>query len=92
MHGRPTRQNNETLKEESSTLVSKFEDITYPWSKNATDNFGLLANILDTDEIEELAGINSYTIPCKPASYDPSITNAKLTHERKQKEEEWELV
>jgi hypothetical protein len=59
VHGRPTRQNYETLKEESSSLASKIEDITYSWSKNATDNYGLLANILGTDDYDELTGINS---------------------------------
>jgi hypothetical protein len=68
VHGRPTRHNYETLKEEVSALASKVEDITYAWSKNATDNYGLLANILDADEYNELTGINSYTIPCEPAS------------------------
>ncbi len=85
MHDRPTRHNYETLKEEASALASKVEDITYAWSKNATDNYGLDADILGTDKYDELAGINSYAIPCKPASYDPTITNAMLTHERKRK-------
>ena len=92
VHGRPTRRNYETLKEETSALASKVEDITYAWSKNENDNYGLLANILDADEYDELTGINSYAIPCKPASYDPTITNATLTHECKWKEEEWDLV
>jgi hypothetical protein len=92
VHGRPTRRNYETFKEEASALVSKVEDITYAWSKNATDNFGLLANILGADEYNELTGINSYAIPCKPASYDPTITNATLMHECKRKEVEWDLV
>jgi hypothetical protein len=92
VHGRPTCRNYETLKEEASTLASKVEDITYAWSKNATDNYGLLANILSADKYDELTGIDSYAIPCKPASYDPTNTNATLMHERKQKEVEWDLV
>jgi hypothetical protein len=92
VHGRPTRHNYKTLKEEASALASKVEDITYAWSKNATDDYGLLANILGADEYEELTNINSYAIPLEPASYDPTITNATLTHKRKQKEEEWELI
>jgi hypothetical protein len=86
VHGRPTRRNYETLKEETSALASKVEDITYAWSKNENDNYGLLANILDADEYDELTGINSYAIPCKPASYEPTITNATLTYECKRKE------
>ncbi len=63
VHGRPTCCNYETLKEEASALASKVEDITYAWSKNATDDYGLLANILGADEYNELTNINSYTIP-----------------------------
>jgi hypothetical protein len=92
VHGRPTHHNYKTLKEEASALASKVEDITYAWSKNATDNYGLLANILGTDEYDELTGIDSYAIPCKPVSYDPTITNATLTHEHKRKEVEWDHV
>ncbi len=87
VHGRPTRRNYKTLKEETFTLASEVEDITYAWSKNATDNYGLLADIHN-----ELTGIDSYTIRCKPASYNPTITNATLKHECKQKEVEWDLV
>jgi hypothetical protein len=92
VHGRPNRRNYETLKEEASALASKVEDITYALSKNSTDNYELLANILGTDKYDELTGIDSYAIPCKPASYDPTITNATLTHKCKRKEEEWDLV
>ncbi len=92
VHGRPTRRNYKTLKEEASALASKVEDITYGWSKNATDNYGLLADILGADKYDELTGINSFTIPCKPASYDPTITNSMLTHKCKWKEEEWDFI
>ena len=92
VHGRPPRRNYKTLKEEASTLASKVEDITCAWSKNATDNYWLLTNILGADEYDELTGINSYAIPCKLASYNPTITNATLTHMRKRKEVEWDLV
>jgi hypothetical protein len=61
------------------------EDITYAWSKNARDNYGLLGNILGIDEYNELTKINTYAIPIEPASYDPSIINTTLTHERKWK-------
>jgi hypothetical protein len=83
VHGRPTRCNYETLKEEAFALVSEVEDITYAWSKNATDNYGLLTNILGTDEYDELTGNNSYAIPCKPASYNPTKCHA---HARAQTE------
>jgi hypothetical protein len=92
VHGRPTQSNYETIKSEASALVSKVEDITYAWSKNATDNYGLLGDILSINEYDKLTNIDTYTIPIEPASYDPSITNATLTHERKWKEEEWDLI
>jgi hypothetical protein len=68
------------------------DNITYAWSKNITDNYGLLTDILGVDEYDDLTGIATYAIPHKPASYDPNITDATPTHTRKQMEEEWELV
>ncbi len=53
MHGRLTRRNYLTLKEEASALASEVEDITYAWSKNATDYYRLLADILGADEYDE---------------------------------------
>jgi len=92
VHGRPTRSDYEILKSKASALVSEVEDITYSWSKNATDNYGLHGDILGTDEYDKLTGINSYVIPNKLASYDPAITNTTLTHECKCQEEEWDLI
>jgi len=92
IHGRPTRRDYEMLKEEAATLASQVEDITYTWSRDMNDNYGLLAEILGADEYYDLTGIDTSAPPGKPASYDPTITNATLTHERKRREEEWELV
>ena len=92
VHGRPTRSNYEILKSEASALASEVEDITYSWSKNATDNYGLLGDILGADEYDELTNIDTYVVPNEPASYDPTITGATLTHERKRREEEWDLI
>ena len=90
IHGRPTRRYFDRLKEEASSLACKVEDITYQWSKNATGEYSLLAAIIGAYEYNHLTGINSYTVPNEPAAYDTTITNATATHERKQKEEEWE--
>jgi hypothetical protein len=60
-------------------------------SKNATNNYGLLANILGVNKYDDLTGISTYTIPHEPASYDPNITDATPTHTRMQMEEEWVL-
>jgi len=92
VHGRPTRSDYEILKSKASALASKVEDITYSWSKNATDDYGLLGDIFGADENNKLTAIDTYAIPNEPALYDPTITNATLTHEHKSKEEEWDLV
>jgi hypothetical protein len=92
VHRRPTQGDYKILNKEACGLASKVEDITYPWSKNATDNYGLLANILGVDEYNNLTNIATYAVPHEPASYDPNITNATPTHSRKRMEEVWELV
>jgi hypothetical protein len=46
VHRRPTRKDYEILKEDASALASNVEDTTYPWTKDATTNYGLLADIL----------------------------------------------
>ena len=80
MHGRPTRRDYKILKEEACAPASEVEDITYVWSKNLTDNYGLLADIMGVDEYDDLTGIATYVIPNEPESYDPNITNATPTH------------
>ncbi len=92
VHGRPTRCDYNILKEEACALASKVEGITYPWSKNVTNNYRLLTNILGIDEYDDPTNIATYAIPHEPASYNPNITNATPTHTRKRMEEEWELV
>jgi hypothetical protein len=92
VHRRPTRKDYEILKEKASALASKVEDITYTWTKDATTNYGLLADILGFDKYYELTGIDTYAVPNEPVSYNPTITNVTLTHEHKSKKEEWDLV
>ena len=92
VHGRLTCSNYDILKAKASALASKVEDITFSWSKNATNNYGLLGDILGANEYEELTNIDSYVVPNDPAAYDPAITNATLTQERKHREEEWDLI
>jgi hypothetical protein len=92
VHGRPTRRDYEVLKEEACASASEVDYITYAWSKNITDNYGLLADILGVNKYNNLTGIATYAIPHEPASYDPNVTDATPTHTRKQMEEEWELV
>jgi hypothetical protein len=61
-------------------------------TKDATTNYGLLADILGFDNYYKLTGIDTYSVPNKPVSYNPIITNVTLIHKRKRKEEEWDLV
>ena len=70
-------------------LACEVEDTNYPWSKSATGEYGLLADIVGTNKYNVLKGIGTYTNPTEPAAYNTTINNATATHERKQKEEEW---
>ncbi len=54
VHGRPTRSDYEILKSEAGALASEVEDITYAWSKNNTDDYDLLGDILGEDKYDEL--------------------------------------
>jgi hypothetical protein len=45
VHGRPTKKDYKILKEEASALASKVEDITYTWTKDATTDYNLLADV-----------------------------------------------
>jgi hypothetical protein len=92
VHGRPTRRDYEILKEEACAPESKVEDITFTWSKNLTDNYGLLGDIMGVDEYNDLTGISTCVIPNEPASYNPNIQDFTPTHTRKRMEEEWDQV
>ncbi len=92
VHGRPTQRDYKILKEEACAPASKVDNITYAWSKNATDNYGLLTNILGVDKCNDLTNMSTFAIPHEPASYNPNITDATPPHTRKRLEEEGELV
>jgi hypothetical protein len=92
VHGRPMQKQLQTLKSNASALTSEVEDITYAWSKSATDDYGLLGNILSVDKYYKITGISNYAIPMEPTLYDPSINNTMPTHKRKCKEEDWDLI
>jgi hypothetical protein len=92
VHKRSTRKDYKILNEEAPGLASKVKDITYTWTKDATTDYGLLADILGFDNYYELTGIDTCAIPNKLVSYNPTIINATLTRKRKCKEEEWDLM
>ena len=54
IHGRPTQRDFETLREEAASLACKVEDINYTWSKNATGEYGLLADIIGSAEYDHM--------------------------------------
>ena len=83
VHGRPTQRDYEILKEEACAPASEVEDITYAWSKNLTDNYGLLTDIMGVDKYDDLTSIATYVIPNEPASYNPNILDATPMHTRK---------
>ena len=85
VHGRPTRTDYDTLKEEMSALACEVEDNIYPLSKNATGEYGLLADITGDAEYTHLTGITTYQVPTKLEAYNASITNAAAKHTCKQK-------
>ena len=92
VHRHPSRLDYVILKSEASALVSEVEVITYEWSHDNVNVYGLLANILGLDEYYMLTTIDTYVSPVKPATYDPTITDVTLTHERKHKEEDWDRI
>jgi hypothetical protein len=49
-------------------------------------------DILGFNNYYKLTGIDTYATPNEPISYNPTITNATPTHERKRKEKELDLV
>jgi hypothetical protein len=69
VHGRPTRKDYDTLKEEASALASEVEDITYAWSRYATNEYGLLADVIGFDSYDNLTGIDTYAAPPEPQTY-----------------------
>ena len=61
IHVRPTRKDYDTLKEEASMLACKVEDTNYPWSKNATGEYSLLADIIGNNRYKSLTAIDTLT-------------------------------
>jgi hypothetical protein len=53
----------------------------YSWSRNATGEYGLLADITGANEYNHLTGIDTYAVPNEPAAYNTPITNTTATHE-----------
>ena len=90
IHGRPSRNDYETLKKEASDLASELEDITYDWTRSPTgEEYGLLAEIIGEDEYQHLTNL-TWVQETEPGPYDPAIDDTTPTHARKRMEQEWE--
>ena len=91
IHGQPTRQDYETLKKEASDLASEVDNLTFDWCRNPAtgEGYGLLAEMIGNIEYTHLTN-QTWQQEVEPASYDPAITAATVTHMRKRMEEEWE--
>ena len=91
IHGRPTRHSYETLKKEASDLASEVDNLTFAWCRDPVtgEEYGLLAEIIGDAEYTHLTN-QTWQLEVEPASYDPTITAATVTHMRKRMEEEWE--
>jgi hypothetical protein len=91
IHGRPTRQDYKTLKQEASDLASEVDNITFGWSCDTAtgEEYGLLAEIIGNAEYAHITNLN-WTQEIEPAMYDPAIQATTVTHTQKRLEEEWE--
>ncbi len=90
-HRHPTRHDYKTLKKEAANLASKVDNLTFAWSRDPTNGkeYGLLAKIIGTNEYTHLTN-QTWVQVVEPASSNPTITDATVTHMQKQMEEEWE--
>jgi hypothetical protein len=83
IHGRPSRNDYETLKKEASDLASELEDITYEWTRSPTGKeYGLLAEIISKDEYQHLMNLTWEQVT-EPGPYDPDIDDTTPTDARK---------
>jgi hypothetical protein len=81
IHGRPTRKDYKALKQEASDLASEVDNITFAWSCNTATGkeCGILAKIIGNAKYPHLTSLN-WTQEIKPATYDPAIQAATVTH------------
>ncbi len=91
IHGRPTRHDYKTLKKEAANLASKVDNLIFAWNRDPTNGkeYGLLAKIIGANEYTHLTN-QMWVQEVEPASYNPKITDATVTHMQKRMEEEWE--
>ncbi len=67
------------------------DSLTFAWSHDPTngEEYGLLAKIIRANEYTHLTN-QMWVQEVEPASYNPAIADATVTHMQKQMEEEWE--
>jgi hypothetical protein len=91
IHGRPMSHDYKTLKEEAANLASKVDNLTFACSRDPTNGkeYGLLDEVIGANKYTHLTN-QTWVQEVEPASYNPAITDATVTHMQKQMEEEWE--
>jgi hypothetical protein len=89
IHRHPTRHDYKTLKKEVANLASKVDNLTFAWSPDPTNGkvYGLLAKIIGANKYTHLTN-QKWVQEVEPASYNPAIPDATVTHMLKQMEEE----
>jgi hypothetical protein len=67
------------------------DNLTFAWSCDPTNSeeYKLLAKIIGTDKYTHLTN-QTWVQEVEPASYNPAITDATVTHIQKRMKEEWE--
>jgi hypothetical protein len=81
IHGRPTRRDRNTLREEICVAAS---EVDMPFAE--AGEFGLLGEIMDADEYTAVTDGLVYAAPTEPEAYDENIDNDMEDHERKKLE------
>ena len=80
VHGRPSRIDRNTLREELCAAASEIE---MPFEQ--AGDYGLLGEIMEDEEYTALTGLE-YAEPIEPENYDSDITEDMPDHERKRME------
>jgi hypothetical protein len=81
IHGRSTRKDYKTLKQETSDLASEVDNITFAWSRNTETGkeYGLLSEIIGEAKYPHLTNLD-WTQEIEPATYNPAIQATTVTH------------
>ena len=92
VQGKPSRTNYIAWRKEVELIATGYDvSDTYKWTVDAAgNNFGCLHLTMDDNDYQIRTSITTYVAPTEPPHYDPTITAATPTFQRKQLEEEME--